>query len=46
MSKRSRCGAVQFVAREMAFASRGLRACFRIPAVAGSIFAWSAAAPA
>ena len=48
VSKRSRCGAVQFSCSRNGLwkLSRGLRACFRNPAVAGSIPPWSAAAPA
>ena len=48
VSKRSRCGAVQFSCSRDGLwkLSRGLRACFRNPAVAGSIPPWSAAAPA
>ena len=45
-SKRSRCGAVQYswLRNGLWKSSRGLRACFRNPAVAGSISPWSAAA--
>ena len=48
VSKRSRCGAVQYSCSRNGLwkSSRGLRACFRNPAVAGSIAPWSAAAPA
>ena len=48
VSKRSRCGAVQYSCSRNGLwkLSRGLRACFRNPAVAGSIPPWSAAAPA
>ena len=48
VSKRSRCGAVRFCCSRNGLwkLSRGLRACFRNPAVAGSISPWSAAAPA
>ena len=44
----SRYGAVRFSCSRNGFwkLSRGLRACFRNPAVAGSIPRWSAAAPA
>ena len=43
MSKRSRCGAVQYSCSRNGLwkLSRGLRACFRDPAVAGSIPPWS-----
>ena len=46
--KRSRCGAVQYSCSRNGLwkLSRGLRACLRNPAVAGSIPPWSAAAPA
>ena len=48
VSKRSRCGAVQFSCSRNGLwkFSPGLRAWFRNPAVAGSIPPWSAAAPA
>ena len=48
VSKRSRCGAVQYSCSRNGLwkLSRGLRACFRNPAVVGSIPPWSAAAPA
>ena len=48
VSKRSRCGAVRFSCSRNGFwkLSRGVRACFRNPAVSGSIPPWSAAAPA
>ena len=48
VSKRSCCGAVQYSCSRNGLwkLSRGLRACFRDPAVAGSIPPWSAAAPA
>ena len=48
VSKRSRCGAVQYSCPRNGLwkLSRGLRACFCNPAVAGSIPPWSAAAPA
>ena len=48
VSKRSRCGAAQYSCSRNGLwkSSRGLRACFRNPAVAGSIPPWSAAAPA
>ena len=48
VSKRSRCGAVRICCWRNGHwkLSRGSRACFRIPAVAGSIPPWSAAAPA
>ena len=48
VSKRSRCGAVHFSCSRSGLwkLSLGLRACFRNPAVAGSIPPWSAAAPA
>ena len=48
VSKRSRCGAVRFSCSRNGLwkLSRGLRACFRNPAVSGSIPPWSAAAPA
>ena len=48
VSKRSRCGAVRRSCSRGGLwgLSRGLRACFRNPAVAGSIPPWSAAAPA
>ena len=48
VSKRSRCGAVQYSCSRNGLwkLSRGLRACFRNPAVAGSIPPWSAATPA
>ena len=47
-SKRSRCGAVRMCCSRNGLwkLSRGSRACFRNPAVAGSIPPWSAAAPA
>ena len=46
VSKRSRFGAVQFSCSRNRLwkLSRGLRACFRTPAVAGSIPPWSAVA--
>ena len=48
VSKRSRCGAVRICCSRNGLwkLSRGSRACFRNPAVAGSIPPWSAAAPA
>ena len=48
VSKRSRCGAVRICCSRNGLwkLSRGSRACFRNPAVAGSIPRWSAAAPA